>query len=231
LEANLSVPVTIDEDRRGRTSFPLEETRLHRLVLSSARILAGAFINLEVSGADNLPRDGAVIVVANHLSDLDLLPLQLALPRPLFSMDRSDRFRGLFPNAILRSLGVFPSSPGSRDEWAFSHARDLLHFGQVVCIFPEGTRSRGMGLKVARSEAARLALTLKCPIVPAALEGSVSLFRTFHPRGRVRVTICEPVLPHPNELALALTDRLMFCLARSLPPDLRGVYAEAPAGF
>jgi 1-acyl-sn-glycerol-3-phosphate acyltransferase len=88
-----------------------------------------------------------------------------------------------------------------------------------------------MGLKVARSEAARLALTFNCPLVPVAIEGSPSLFRPLLRRAHVRVTVCEPILPRPNELALALTDRLMFSLAKNLPPNLQGVYAEAPVGF
>jgi len=128
-------------------------------------------------------------------------------------------------------LGAFPVYRGARDEWALDHARRLLQGGQAVGIFPEGTRSQGRGLKVARSGAARLALSANTPLLPVTIEGIQHLFTGFPRRTRVRVSICEPIHPDPGELPLALTDRLMYTLAQNLPPYLRGVYADFPSDF
>jgi 1-acyl-sn-glycerol-3-phosphate acyltransferase len=219
------------DDRRGRLHYPLRETSLHKNVQAMVGFLSRLGMDLEVEGGGNLPLSGGVVVAANHLTDIDVLPLQLALSRPLFYMDKAEVFRNRLAHALLRPLGAFPVYRGGRDEWALMHARTLLETGQVVGMFPEGTRSQGLGLKVARSDAARLALAAGCPILPVAIEGSQHLFRTFARRTRVRVVVCEPISPDPHELPLALTDRLMFTLARHLPPRLRGVYAEAPSGF
>lgn len=219
------------DDPRDRLRYPLKETRLHQIALAAAGFFFRTLMALEVEGGRNLPPAGGVIVAANHLTDIDILPVQLALTRPLFFMDKAEIFQNRLAHALLRALGAFPLYRGGRDQWALLHAQCLLKDGQVVGMFPEGTRSQGRGLKVARSDAARLALTVNCPILPVAIDGSPLLFKRFPRRSLVRVTICEPIYPNPGELPLALTDRLMFTLARALPGRLRGVYAESPPGF
>jgi len=86
-------------------------------------------------------------------------------------------------------------------------------------------------LKVAKTGAARLALASGCPICPVAIDGSQKLAYRIGPRTVIRLTVCEPIAPQPGELPLGLTDRLMFLLARSLPPSLRGVYGQGLSGF
>ena len=219
------------EDRREHQNYPLQVTRLHKNAHALAGFLFGFGMVLEVDGAGNFPRAGGVVVAANHLTNYDAFPLQLALNRPLFYMAKADLFQNPFLRRVLRSLGAFPVYRGARDEWALDHARHLLEAGQAVGIFPEGTRSQGRGLKVAQSGAARLALSAGCPLLPVTIEGTQHLFKGFPRRTRVRVSVCEPIQPRPDELPLALTDRLMFTLAQNLPPHLRGVYAESPTGF
>ena len=112
-----------------------------------------------------------------------------------------------------------------------NHALKILRHGQVLGMFPEGTRSKGGGLKVAKTGSARLAIEADCPIIPMTVVGSDRFFERFPRRTRVQITLLPPLLPKPNESPLALTDRLMFTLARALPLEMRGVYAETPQGF
>jgi 1-acyl-sn-glycerol-3-phosphate acyltransferase len=224
----LEIPVN---DRRDRLHYPLHETAFHRIVQLVLAYLFKPFVDLEVESSQNLPRMGGVIIAANHLSDFDIFPLQLAIPRPLFYMGKAELFQNPILHAVFRALGAFPIYRGAHDEWALLHAQRILEANQVLGIFPEGTRSHGSGLKVAKTGAARLALKTSCPIVPVAIHGSQSLFRQFPRRTRVQVRICEPVWAERNELPLGLTDRVMLALARNLPVELRGVYAEIPSGF
>ncbi len=224
----LTIPA---DDRRQVQQYPLQETRLHQAGLFATRTFFRFFMVLEVSGEDRIPTSGGLVVAANHLTGFDMFPLQLALGRSLFFMAKAELFQNSAAAFFLRQLGAFPVYRGARDEWAIAHSQKLLETGQAVGIFPEGTRSWGGGLKVARSGAARIALAAQCPLLPVTIEGSQSLFQHFARRTHVRITICEPILPRPEELPLALTDRLMFTLARNLPPQLRGVYAEIPPGF
>jgi 1-acyl-sn-glycerol-3-phosphate acyltransferase len=98
-------------------------------------------------------------------------------------------------------------------------------------MFPEGRRSKGRGLAVAKTGTARLAIEANCPILPMAVTGSDRFFKRFPRRTLVQITILPPLMPKPDENPLALTDRLMFTLAHALPEEMRGVYAESAEGF
>lgn len=98
-------------------------------------------------------------------------------------------------------------------------------------MFPEGTRSKGKGLRVAKTGSARLAIDHGCPILPMVIIGSDAFFKNFPRRAVVTVKLLPPILPKPGETALALMDRVMFAMAASLPVEMRGVYAEIPKGF
>ena len=106
------------------------------------------------------------------------------------------------------------------------HSKKILLAGQVLGMFPEGTRSRGRGLRVAKTGAARLAIELGCPIIPVGIDGSHTFFKQFPRRNQVKMSIGEPLWAEPGELPIGLTDRVMFELARNLPEQLRGVYAS-----
>jgi 1-acyl-sn-glycerol-3-phosphate acyltransferase len=128
-------------------------------------------------------------------------------------------------------LGGFPVYRGERDTWALEHARRILDTQQIVAMFPEGTRSRGVGLGVAKPGAARLAMEAACPVVVVSISGIQDLFRHFPRRAQVQVTIAPPIYPTESDTPLSLTDKMMYLMAQNLPPALRGVYAEVPAGF
>ncbi len=218
-------------DARAGLHYPLHETWLHKLVVMLARVVFRLFMVLEVRGAWHLPAQGGVVLCANHINNFDIFPLQLALPRMLFYMGKAELFKNAFVHYVFRSLGAFPVHRGARDAWALQHARRILDAGQVLAMFPEGTRSRGKGLQVAKTGAARLAIESGCPIVPAAIVGVEDMFRRFPRRARVVVEVCSPIYPQPDDTPLDLTERLMFTLAAHLPETMRGVYANVPQAF
>lgn len=184
-----------------------------------------------VDGLENLPAHGPVVIAANHVSNFDVFPMQFSVPRPIFFMGKAEIFKIPLLGAAFRSLGAFPVYRGEKDQWALGHAAKVLAHGQVLGMFPEGTRSKGGGLRVAKTGAARLALEAGCPLVPMGLIGTDRVLRSFPRRARVRVVLLPPLIPAPGETALALTDRLMFSLAAALPAEMRGVYAHLPTGF
>jgi len=85
------------------------------------------------------------------------------------------------------------------------HAQSVLENGQVLGMFPEGSRNKGNGLRTAKSGVARLALATGVPIVPAALHGPQYMFRRFPRRTVVRVRFGAPIEPQPSETTLSLT--------------------------
>jgi 1-acyl-sn-glycerol-3-phosphate acyltransferase len=212
-------------DPRNRNFYPLEETGFHRFIINLLQGVFKSIMVLEISGGENLPEKGAVIVTANHVTNLDVFPMQLGLNRPIFFMGKAELFKNPLVHTLFRNLGAFPVNRGERDEWAIGHSKKILSAGQVLGMFPEGTRNRGRGLKVAKTGAARLAIELNCPIVPMGINGSHTFNKRFPHRNIVQIKIAEPIWPEPGELPISLTDKIMFELARNLPDELRGVYA------
>ena len=157
--------------------------------------------------------------------------MQLTIQRPIFFMAKEELMRNPIMEYVLRKGGAFPVHRQSKDPWAKLHAQKVLEHGQVLGIFPEGTRSRGRGLRAAKTGAARFAIQAQCPIVPMAIDGSQRVLKTFPRRTTITVKLGEPIHPQSNEGSLALTDRMMFAIADMLPKELKGVYAVAPHGF
>ncbi len=227
----MNLSESVEFDARDRKQFVFHETRLRRFIQWSLTRLFRLIMNLEVRGVENVPLDGALIVACNHVTNWDVIPMQIALPRVIFFMGKAELFKFLPVDVVFRNCGAFPVYRGEKDAWAMRHARKVLEHGQTLGMFPEGTRSKGRGLGVAKTGTARLAIESNCPIVPMAITGSDEFFKHFPRRTRVTVTFLPPLLPKPDETPLALTDRLMFTLASALPEDMRGVYAEIPKGF
>ena len=218
-------------DPRDRRKFYLTDTPQRRALIAFARFLFSLLMKMEVNGREHLPAQGAVIVAANHVTNFDVFPMQFALPRPIFFMGKAALFKSPIMDILLRNLSAFPVNRGEKDDWAMRHAAKVLGHGLALGMFPEGTRSKGRGLAVAKTGTARLAIEANCPILPVAVTGSDRFFKRFPRRAHVQITMLPLIMPEPGESPLALTDRLMFTLARALPEEMRGVYAELPEGF
>lgn len=227
----MTLPESVEFDPRDRNTFYFHATPLRRLVVWLLARVFSLFMKLEIHGLENVPMQGSVILACNHVTTFDVFPMQLSLPRPIFFMGKAELFKFAPFGALLRNLGAFPVYRGEKDAWAMRHARKVLDHGQTLGMFPEGTRSKGRGLGVAKTGTARLAIEASCRILPMAITGSDRFFKHFPSRTRVTVVFLPTLLPGPDETPLALTDRLMFALASALPEDMRGVYAEMPRGF
>lgn len=219
------------DDPRPRLRYPLYETRLHKLIVWLAQRVFRPLMIMNVSGLENLPMSGAAVVASNHLVTYDVFPVQLALPRMVFFMGKAELFQVGIVHAVFREMGAFPVYRGEHDIWALEHAHKVLEAGQIVAMFPEGTRSRGKGLALAKPGAAKLAIEMNCPLVVVSVDGIQNLFKSFPRRTVVNVVVAPAIIPAPDDSPLKLTDRLMYTMAQNLPAELRGVYAEVPKGF
>ena len=220
-----------DIDPRNRKRFVFHATLFRKLFVAFLRQVFRLFMKMDVHGLENLPPDGSVVIACNHVANFDVFPMQLSLPRPIFYMAKSELFKFPLMDVILRNLGAFPVYRGEKDAWAMKHAQKVLERGQVLGMFPEGTRNKGRGLGLAKTGTARMAIETKSPIVPMIINGTDQFFKGFPHRTNVTVKLLPPLLPNPGESPLSLTDRLMFSMAAALPEEMRGVYAEIPKGF
>ena len=136
---------------------------------------------LRARGIEELP-EGGFVLAANHTSNFDPWPLALPLfpRRHLRFMAKSKLFNPIL-KPILLGGGAFPVRRGEADLEAVRRAVDLVRSGEIVVMFPEGTRRR-KGLRKkhearAHTGAARIALAADAPLVPAAIKGTDQLSR------------------------------------------------------
>jgi 1-acyl-sn-glycerol-3-phosphate acyltransferase len=191
---------------------------LYRAIAHASSPVVYGLFRLQTEGREHLPPQGFVLA-ASHLSNFDPWPLGLALyPRQLRFMAKAELYKPVL-SAILQACGAFPVHRGERDPEAYRTAVRLAQEGEIVAMFPEGTRrAKGARKKwVARPHpgAARIALKAGVPLVPAALTGGDRLARL----GPLRVRLGPPVetadlvgIPR-REAAERATERLMERIA------------------
>lgn len=111
------------------------------------KLLRGLFIGLfrvEVSGTENIPADGPLLVCPNHLSNWDPIIIAAVADRQIRFMAKSSLFKIPLLNTLLKALGVFPVRRGAADTTALKTAIACLKSGDAVGMFPQGTRCIGV---------------------------------------------------------------------------------------
>jgi 1-acyl-sn-glycerol-3-phosphate acyltransferase len=173
--------------------------------------LYGLF-RLHARGRENIPAEGGFVLASNHVSNFDPWPLGMPLwpRRQLRFMAKSELY--WFPlTLVLNGAGAFPVRRGQADAEAIENAVRLARAGNVVTMFPEGTRRlKGLVKRFEarpRTGAARIALEAGVPLVPAAVKGTDRLLRL----GPLRVAYGRPIATEGLD-AQAATDRLMAAI-------------------
>ena len=140
-----------------------------------------------MEGAENLPREEGVVIVANHISYWDPVVVGCAFKRRVFFLAKEELFRIPLLATLITKLGAFPVRRGSTDRRALRLATEKLLAGNPVVVFPEGTRSHTGELLQPHLGAALLAIKGGVPILPVALHGTRGII------GKVRVRVGEPM--------------------------------------
>ncbi|MHB8634030.1 MAG: lysophospholipid acyltransferase family protein, partial [Thermoplasmatota archaeon] len=150
-------------------------------------------VRLEVVGQRHIPGQGAALLVSNHTSRLDHLVLPAATRRPLVNVGRPTLLARPFLGRVSRALGIVAAGAGS----GLGEAEAALRGGALVCIYPEGARSPDGRLHRGHSGAARLALTVGCPVIPVAMVGTREAWppgKALRPLRRARIVVGCPLL-------------------------------------
>lgn len=210
------------------------------------RILLPIAVNLmplHIVGLEHVPLGGKLLVVSNHVSNADPPILELAFPRPLFFLGKSELFRVPVVGWFIRRFGGHPIERGAADRAALRHARTVIDQEIAMAIFPEGGRSRSATLVRALPGVGLLALQSHATVLPVGITGSefypVNGERPTRrpsddPRG-VTVRFGKPfVVPSQVDgrrvTSAEATRLIMFQIAQLLPARYRGVYGEPPPG-
>lgn len=197
-----------------------------------AKVLLVLLTRCQVKGRENVPKQGPLLIVANHLSLADPPLLSLSLGRRVIFMAKKELFHFRLIAYFFRSFGAFPVHRGQLDRQALRQAQQVLADGQALVMFPEGMRSRSGRLRPAFSGVALIASRSSAPILPVGISGTERLEHIswlWH-RPRITVNIGHPFYPPPLKSKLTkqdlagLTNSIMQHIAELLPQEYRGDY-------
>jgi 1-acyl-sn-glycerol-3-phosphate acyltransferase len=124
------------------------------------------------TGAYRVPIQGGVLVLSNHLADIDPIIVQLASKRPVYFMAKSELFEMKGVRYLLKLFRAFPVKRGEPDRSALKHAINLLKAGCAVCVFPEGELSEDGDLLPLKPGVALIVRQAQVPVICLGIVGS-----------------------------------------------------------
>jgi 1-acyl-sn-glycerol-3-phosphate acyltransferase len=181
------------------------------------RPLLWVLLRPRVTGRENVPLDGPVIVASNHLSFIDSILIPIVAPRRVALLAKAEYFTGggisgWFTRSLFTALGAHPVERETHRaaQAALDTALGVLDSGLAFGLYPEGTRSRDGKLARGKTGVAWLALTADCPVVPVAV------------RGTDRVQPIDARWPRPHRVAVTFGKPMTF-------PEHRGLAGKGKA--
>ncbi len=197
-----------------------------------------------VTGHENIPKAGGVIMASNHLSFIDSVFLPLVMDRRISFLAKSDYytargFRGWFIKTFLKATGMIPidRSGGKASEASLQTGLAVLAKGEILGIYPEGTRSPDGRLYRGRTGVARMILEGGVPVVPVAMidtEKVMPIGRRLPRVRRIGVVIGEPLdfsrfegMESDRFILRSITDEIMYELDRLSGQEYIDVYASS----
>jgi glycerol-3-phosphate dehydrogenase (NAD(P)+) len=213
----------MDNDRIDRYYQRARERRANLLIYGFVRVTFQAFFlvyfRFQRIGREHVPKRGPVIIASNHRSFLDPFVIACMARRPMYYVAKKEIF--LYNRLlawVLAALGAFPVERGTGDAEFIRTAKAILARGDIVLMFPEGTRTRPGALGKPKRGVGRLALETGAPVVPMAVIGTEAIrkgwrIRPHKVRLRAGRALHFPVVPEPSvALAGAVTDRIWPCV-------------------
>ncbi len=204
---------------------------------------------VKVEGREHVPNHGPAVLAANHQSFCDSFFIPLVVPRKVTFLAKAEYFDSWKTAWFFRAAGQIPirRGGGSASERALETARtDVLDKGNLLGLYPEGTRSLDSYVHKGRTGVTRLSRECQVPVIPVGVIGTVDVqpvnSKFMRPFKRVTVRFGEPMrMPPPENLAdplanhdhtecRAFTDRLMREIARLSEREYVDEYVPARAG-
>ncbi|NIH53104.1 1-acyl-sn-glycerol-3-phosphate acyltransferase [Lysinibacter cavernae] len=196
-----------------------------------------------VTGAENIPKEGGVILAGNHLSVIDSVFLPIMIDRPVYFLAKSDYFsgkglKGWITKSFMLASGQKPidRSGGKASEASLNAGLDVLGQGQMLGIYPEGTRSPTGKLYRGRTGVARMILESGVPVIPVAMidtEKAMPIGSKLPKIRRIGTVIGEPLdftrfrgMDSDRFILRSITDELMYELQKLSGQDYVDVYAS-----
>jgi 1-acyl-sn-glycerol-3-phosphate acyltransferase len=157
------------------------------------RVYLRIFCKLKIEGVENVPRNGAVIIAANHISAGDPPFIGTCVNRELHYLAKKELFKNFFLGNLISNLNAIPVNRSILDQRAMQAAVSALHQGHGLILFPEGTRSHSGELRKGKPGVGLLARQTLTPIVPTYIENSRGFATLIFSKRRLVVRFGEPL--------------------------------------
>lgn len=198
-------------------------------------ILYRFWISMQISGWENIPADGPVVMMGNHINMLDpVIMISFYPDRDVVPLAKTEAFDQPAMRYFVRHWGAIKVNRGEADLKALKLALDTLDQDKVVMLYAEGHRSK-TGLIQGQEGTAYIALKANALVVPVAIWGTqnfpVKWLGEFR-RMRVHISFGKPFRFRnqseklPREHFRAMTDEAMYRIAELLPAEWRGMYCD-----
>lgn len=163
---------------------------LYRIAWTLCRFYLTIVRRLEITGLENIPAGGGVVLVSNHISYWDPVVIGCSIPmsRNVYFMAKHELFTIPLMGPLIKKLGAFPVKRGGADRSAIRTALIHLENGRMVGIFPEGTRNKGDDMMDPHLGAAMLSTRAGVPVLPVAVMGTRGYF------GKIFMVFGEPMV-------------------------------------
>lgn len=161
---------------------------MYAFILAIVGFVFRLIFRIDAKGAENIPAEGAVLLCANHVHMFDPVIIAMNSRREIRFMGKAEAFEWPVLGSLFRAMGGFPVKRGGADISAVRTSLKYLKEGQIVGIFPEGTRSKTGELGKAQHGVMMLADSANVVMVPAGIMGPYKLW------GRIKLRIGEPVM-------------------------------------
>ena len=165
---------------------------------------------IKITGKENIPQEGACIMAANHIHALDPAVIELTNKRAVRYMAKEELYKNPVLKWLAKIFGIFPVKRNGKDIEAIKTSLRVLKSGEVLGIFPEGTRNGMAKGKKVKTGAVLIAMKANVPIIPVGISG------TFKPFCKIRVNYGKPIEyskykeeEQDKDLAEKLTDEMM----------------------
>jgi 1-acyl-sn-glycerol-3-phosphate acyltransferase len=188
----------------------------------------------KINGKENIPAEGPLLIVANHLNLADPPIVSVSIARQTRFMAKEELFKAKFTGYFIGSFGAFPVRRNQADMKAVRQALKILADGLALVIFPEEHRSPSAQLQPGFPGAALIALRSGAPILPIGITGTEKMKGKTWPLRRPRVTVnngkpfhLPPASGRTTKEELSrLTGFIMEHIAEQLPVEYRGHYVK-----
>ncbi|EFI42587.1 1-acyl-sn-glycerol-3-phosphate acyltransferase [Peptoniphilus sp. oral taxon 386] len=145
------------------------------------------FFGFEVIGIENLPEDRPLLICPNHKSNWDPAFIDACLKHKIYWMAKKELWRNKLVGKFIEAMGAFPVDRQTADVKSVKNALRILKNGEIVGIFPEGTRVRKIDYSMAKPGVAMIAHRARTLIVPMYIDGNYKLFK------KMKLVIKEPI--------------------------------------